>query len=107
MSSENVQLKGEMASLKLDHIFQSSNLKMKNNNLKNENNNLKNENKNLKIQIKKLEKRSEATPQKYKMEIDALKYRLMKAQLKRKQERKRLKKSSCIRRISSDENNDK
>jgi len=41
------------------------------------------------------------------MEIDALKYRLMKAQLKRKQERKRLKKSSCIRRISSDENNDK
>jgi len=114
MSSENVQLKGEMASLKLDHIFQLSNLKnennnlkMKNNNLKNENNNLKNENKNLKIQIKKLEKRSEATPQKYKMEIDALKYRLMKAQLKRKQERKRLKKSSCIHRISSDENNDK
>ncbi len=41
MSSENVQLKGEMASLKLDHIFQLSNLKMENNNLKNENKNLK------------------------------------------------------------------
>jgi hypothetical protein len=62
---------------------------------------------NLKIRIKKLETRSKATPQKYKMEIDVLKYRLMNAQFKRKQERKRLKKSSCIRRISSDENNDK
>jgi hypothetical protein len=100
MSSENIQLKGEMASLKLDHIFQLSNLK-------NENNNLKNKNKNLRIQIKKLETRSKATPQKYKIEIDALKYRLMKAKIKRKQERKRFKKSSCIRRISSDENNDK
>jgi hypothetical protein len=89
-----------MAGLKLDHIFQLSNLK-------NENNNLKNKNKNLRIQIKKLETRSKATPQKYKIVIDALKYRLMKAEIKRKQQRKRFKKSSCIRRISSDENNDK
>ncbi|CAF3454573.1 unnamed protein product [Rotaria socialis] len=96
MSSEINHLNSEIASIKLDYMFQLSDLKM-------ENNNLKSENKNLTIQIKQLKKQVNAIPQIYRIQIDALKYRLIKAQMKRKTEQKRSKNPLRIRRIFSDE----
>ncbi len=68
---------------------------------------LKDQNEKQNIKIKKLQKRLRTISGRHKMEIDALKYRLFKVQFCSKIERKRFEKSIRLRRIVSDENEDK
>jgi archaellum component FlaC len=74
MSAELNQVKAEIASLKLDCMFKTTDIKTENNQLKK--------------QIKELKFRYKLIPHKLKTMNDALKYRLIKSQINRKKERK-------------------